>query len=156
MSSLNKVMLIGRLGKDAEIRHTQNGKAIANFSLATSEKWKDQSGQPQERTEWHRVVVFGNLADIVQRYVTKGSLIYVEGKLVTRKWTDNQGVEKYTTEVVLDGFSSKLTMLGGQPNSGGSQEQYNQDAAASQAPQQKTASAPAQAADVPFDDSIPF
>jgi len=156
MSSINKVMLIGRLGKDPEIRHTQNGKAIANFSLATSEKWKDQSGQQQERTEWHRVVVFGNLAGIVERYIKKGSQIYVEGKMQTRKWTDQQGVEKYSTEVVLDGFSSKLTMLGGQNNSGGSQEQYNQDAAATQAPQQNTASWPAQAADAPFNDEIPF
>ena len=110
MSSLNKVMLIGNVGKEPDIRNTQAGKAIANLSLATVESWKDQSGQKQERTEWHKVVVFGNLAGVVENYVSKGSKLYVEGKLATRKWTDNNGVEKYTTEITVD-IGGKLVML---------------------------------------------
>lgn len=114
MSSLNKVMLIGRVGKEPDIRHTADGKAIANLSLATSEKWKDKnSGEVKEATEWHRVVFFGSLADIVSKYINKGSQIYIEGKLQTRKWTNKDGQDQYTTEVVVDGFSGKLVMLGG-------------------------------------------
>lgn len=111
---LNKVQLIGRLGQDPEIRHTSSGDKIANFTLATSDKWKDKStGEQREKTEWSRIVVFGKLADIVDSYVKKGSLVMVEGKLQTRKWTDSSGVDKYSTEVVLQGFDSKLIMLGG-------------------------------------------
>ncbi len=114
MSSINKVILIGNLGKDPEVRSMQNGGKVANLSLATSESWKDKAtGEKKERTEWHRVVVFGPLADIVDRYTKKGSKIYVQGSLQTRKWTDKDGAEKYSTEVVLQGFSAELTLLDG-------------------------------------------
>jgi len=110
--SLNKVMLIGRLGADPEIRDTKTGGRFATFSLATSERWKDKSGDQQERTEWNRVVVFQEgLIPVIEQYVTKGSNVFVEGKLQTRKYEDKDGVEKYTTEVVLQGFNSTFTML---------------------------------------------
>ncbi len=111
--SLNKVMLIGNLGKDPEIRTTQDGKDIATLTLATSESWKDKStGERRERTEWHRVVIFNDgLVNIAKSYLKKGSKIFVEGALQTRKWTDQSGQEKYSTEVVLQGFGSALTML---------------------------------------------
>ena len=110
--SLNKVMLIGRLGADPEIRDTKTGGRFATFSLATSERWKDKSGEQQERTEWNRVVVFQEgLIPVIEQYVTKGSNVFVEGKLQTRKYEDKDGVEKYTTEVVLQGFNSTFTML---------------------------------------------
>lgn len=100
MSNLNRVSLIGRIGKDPEIRHLQSGAAVANLSLATSEKWKDKSsGEQKEATEWHRCVFFDRLAEVVGEYAKKGTLIYVEGKLKTRKWTDKDGIEKYTTEI---------------------------------------------------------
>jgi single-strand DNA-binding protein len=118
--SVNKVILIGNLGKDPEIRRTQDGRPIANLTLATSEQWRDKnSGERKEKTEWHRVVVFNEgLCKVVEQYLKKGAKIYVEGALQTRKWTDQQGVEKYSTEVVLQGFNSVLTMLDGR--SGGS------------------------------------
>ena len=106
--SINKVMLIGRLGQDPELKYTPSGSAVCNFSLATSESWTDKSGQKQEKTEWHRVVLFQKLAEIVGEYCRKGSQIYIEGKLQTRKWTDQQGQEKYTTEIVCN----ELLMLG--------------------------------------------
>lgn len=110
--SLNKVMLIGRLGADPEIRDTKTGGRFATFSLATSERWKDKSGDQQERTEWNRVVVFQEgLIPVIEQYVTKGSNVFIEGKLQTRKYEDKDGVEKYTTEVVLQGFNSTFTML---------------------------------------------
>ena len=110
--SLNKVMLIGRLGADPEIRDTKTGGRFATFSLATSERWKDKSGEQQERTEWNRVVVFQEgLIPVIEQYVTKGSNVFIEGKLQTRKYEDKDGVEKYTTEVVLQGFNSTFTML---------------------------------------------
>jgi single-strand DNA-binding protein len=111
--SLNKVMLIGNLGKDPEIRHTNDGRPIANLSVATSESWRDkQTGEKREKTEWHRVVIFNeNLCKIVEQYAKKGSKVYVEGQLQTRKWTDKDGVEKYSTEVVLQAFGSTLTLL---------------------------------------------
>jgi single-strand DNA-binding protein len=110
MSSLNKVMLIGHLGRDPEVRYSTSGDAIANMALATSEQWKDkQTGEKKEATEWHRVVVYRQLAEICGQYLKKGSLVYFEGKLKTRKWTDKDGVEKYTTEIVAD----SMQMLGG-------------------------------------------
>lgn len=125
---VNKVILVGNLGQDPEIRYMPNGSAVANISLATSETWKDkQSGQQQEKTEWHRVVLFQKLAEIVGEYCRKGSQIYIEGKLQTRKWTDQQGQEKYTTEIVIDGFDGKLQLLGGKSDnqqSGQSQGGY--------------------------------
>jgi single-strand DNA-binding protein len=130
--SVNKVILVGNLGRDPEIRFTQSGQKIANMSIATSEQWRDKSsGDRREKTEWHRVVVFDEkLADIVEKYVKKGSKVYLEGSLQTRKWTGNDGVEKYTTEVVLQRFSGVLTMLdsagggggGGGYSSGGGEE----------------------------------
>jgi single-strand DNA-binding protein len=118
--SVNKVILIGNLGKDPEVRSMQNGGKVANLSLATSESWKDKStGEKKEKTEWHRVVIFGQLADIAERYLKKGSKVYVCGQLQTRKWTDKDGNEKYSTEVVLQGFNSELTMLDGKGGGGG-------------------------------------
>ncbi len=119
--SVNKVILVGNLGRDPEIRHTQNGAKIANFSIATSESWKDkQTGERREKTEWHRIVVFSEgLAGIVERFLKKGSKVYVEGSLQTRKWTGNDGIEKYTTEIVLQGFNGTLTMLDSRDGGGG-------------------------------------
>jgi single-strand DNA-binding protein len=119
--SVNKVILIGNLGRDPEIRSTQNGTRIANLSLATSESWRDRtSGERKERTEWHRVVIFDEkLVEVVEKFLKKGAKIYVEGALQTRKWTDQTGVEKYTTEVVLQRFRSELTMLDGRGEGGG-------------------------------------
>ena len=118
--SVNKVILIGNLGKDPEVRTLQNGGKVANLSLATSESWRDKaSGERKEKTEWHRVVIFGNLADIAEKYLKKGSKVYVSGSLQTRKWTDQSGTEKYSTEVVLQGFGGELTMLDGKGGGGG-------------------------------------
>lgn len=115
--SLNKVLLIGSVGKDPDIRKTQDGKLIASFSLATNEKWSGKDGSKQEKVEWHRIVIFGQLACIVEKYVKKGSKLYVEGQLKTREWTDKDGVKKFTTEVVLQGFNSNLLMLDSKPKS---------------------------------------
>ena len=110
--SVNKVMLIGNLGKDPEVRTMQNGNKVANITLATSENWKDKNtGERKEKTEWHRVVIFGNLAGIAESYLKKGSKVYVCGQLQTRKWQDQSGQDKYTTEVVLQGYGGELTML---------------------------------------------
>ena len=111
--SVNKVILVGNLGRDPEIRSTQDGTKIASFSIATSESWKDkQSGERKERTEWHRIVIFADgLVNIVKNYVKKGSKLYIEGSLQTRKWVDNSGVERYTTEITLQGYGSALLML---------------------------------------------
>lgn len=113
MSSINKVILVGTLGKDPEVRATQDGKEIANLSLATSERWKDKTtGERKEKTEWHRIVVFNpNLVEVCKKYIHKGSKVYIEGSLQTRKWTDKEGVEKYSTEIVLSPFYGELVML---------------------------------------------
>jgi single-strand DNA-binding protein len=118
--SVNKVILVGNLGKDPEVRHTQDGKPIVNLSLATSETWRDKSsGERKEKTEWHRVVIFNEgIAKVAEQYLKKGSTIYVEGQLQTRKWTDKDGVEKYSTEVVLQNYGGTLTMIGGKPGGG--------------------------------------
>src|SRR6476659_1663789 len=119
--SVNKVILVGNLGKDPEVRHTQDGRAIVNLSVATSENWRDkQSGERKERTEWHRVVIFNeNLAKVAEQYLKKGAKVYLEGQLQTRKYTDKDGVEKYSTEVVLQNFNSTLTMLDTRGGGGG-------------------------------------
>jgi single-strand DNA-binding protein len=118
--SVNKVILIGNLGRDPEVRSMQNGGKVANLSIATSENWKDKNtGERKEKTEWHRVVIFGSLADIAERYLKKGSKVYVCGQLQTRKWTDQSGIEKYTTEVVLQGYGGELTMLDGRGDGAG-------------------------------------
>lgn len=115
MASLNKAIIIGNLGKDPEIRHTQDGKAIVNLSVATAETWKDRAtGERKEKTEWHRVVIFNEgLAKVAEQYLKKGSTVYLEGQLQTRKWTDKDGVEKYSTEIVLQNFRGEMVLLGG-------------------------------------------
>ncbi len=122
--SVNKVILIGNLGADPEIRQTKDGKPIANLSVATSESWKDRNtGERREKTEWHRVVIFNEgLTRIAEQYLKKGSKVYIEGQLQTRKWQDKNGNDKYTTEVVLQGFNSNLTMLDGRSGGGGGME----------------------------------
>jgi single-strand DNA-binding protein len=119
--SVNKVILVGNLGKDPEIRRTQDGRPIANLSIATSETWRDKgTGERKEKTEWHRVVIFNEgLCKVAEQYLKKGAKVYIEGALQTRKWTDQSGVEKYSTEVVLQGFNSTLTMLDGRGGGGG-------------------------------------
>jgi len=122
--SVNKVILVGNLGKDPEVRTSQDGTKIVNFTLATSESWNDRaSGERKERTEWHRVVIFNeNLAGIAEKYLRKGSKVYVEGALQTRKWTDQAGQEKYTTEVVISRFRGDITLLGGRGEGEGAGE----------------------------------
>lgn len=145
---VNKVILVGNIGNDPELRYQPNGNAVSTVSLATSDTWKDKNtGEPQERTEWHRVAFFGKIAEIVGKYVHKGSKLYVEGRLVTRKWTDQQGVDRYTTEVVVDinGTMQILDSRQDQPQ----QQQPNQQ----QRPQQNQQAAPPQVEDW---DDIPF
>ncbi len=119
--SLNKVLLIGRLGNDPEIKQMQNGKSVARLSVATSESWKDKNtGERKEKTEWHRVVIFNEgLVSVVQKYLKKGAQVYIEGQLNTNKYTDSNGQEKYSTQIVLQGYSSSLTMLDGKNSSSG-------------------------------------
>ena len=126
MASLNKVMLIGNLGKDPEVRHTQDGKAIVNLTLATSESWKDKAtGEKKEKTEWHRVVIFNDgLAKVAEAYLKKGSTVYLEGQLQTRKWTDKDGAEKYGTEIVLQNFRGEMVLLGGKDGTAERPEQF--------------------------------
>jgi len=118
--SVNKVILVGNLGKDPEVRRLTSGDPVVNLSIATSESWRDKaSGEKKEKTEWHRVVIFNkNLADVAEKYLKKGAKVYIEGQLQTRKWTDKDGAEKYSTEVVLQNFRGELTMLDGR-NGGG-------------------------------------
>jgi single-strand DNA-binding protein len=125
MNSVNKVTLLGSLGADPEIRRTQDGRAIANLRLATSEKWRDKNtGERKEKTEWHRVVIFNEgLAKVAEQYLSKGSKIYLEGQLQTRKWQDQSGQDKYATEIVLQGFNSSLVMLDSAQSNGGNTDQ---------------------------------
>ena len=109
MASVNKAIIVGTLGRDPEVRYMPNGDAACNLSVATSESWKDKNGEKQERTEWHRISMFGKLAEIAWQYLAKGASVYLEGKLQTRKWTDKDGVDKYTTEIIAD----RMQMLGG-------------------------------------------
>ena len=142
--SLNKVILIGRLGNDPEIKQMVNGKSVARLSLATSNTWKDKNtGEKKEKTEWHRVVFFGRLAEIADQYLRKGSQVYVEGKLQTRKWEDRDGNERWTTEIV----GNQLEMLGDRMSSGSSQSN-NMD--------QSTSKTNSNFSDEEFDDDIPF
>lgn len=128
--SVNKVILIGNLGKDPEVRRTQDGKPICNLTIATSESWRDKSsGERKEKTEWHRVVIFSEpLCKIAEQYLKKGSKVYIEGALQTRKWTDQAGAEKYSTEVVLQGFNGSLTMLDGKSPGDDSEHQSQRQA----------------------------
>ncbi|MCW3475729.1 single-stranded DNA-binding protein [Limobrevibacterium gyesilva] len=164
--SVNKVILVGNLGKDPEVRTSQDGTKIVNFSLATSETWNDRaSGERKERTEWHRVVVFNDrIADVVEKYVRKGSKVYVEGSLQTRKWTDQSGQEKYTTEVVIGRFKGELTMLDGRSGGeggaseggGGGYQRERAPAARSAAPRGGNPSWDAPKGGGDLDDEIPF
>src|SRR5271154_4616183 len=160
--SVNKVILVGNVGKDPEIRRTQDGRPIANLSVATSDTWRDKAtGERKEKTEWHRVVIFSEpLCKIVEQYLKKGAKVYIEGALQTRKWTDASGVEKYSTEVVLQGFNSVLTMLegrsGGSAGSFGSDDQGGGDfgvSSPSSAPRRAVA---AGSRNSDMDDDIPF
>jgi len=157
--SVNKVILVGNLGRDPEVRTTQDGKEIVNFSIATSESWRDRTtGEKRERTEWHRIVIFNDgLSNIAKNYLKKGSKVYLEGQLQTRKWVDQSGQEKYSTEVVLQGFNAALTMLDkpGDRASGGGEGGHAQHEPA------HAAAAPgggkqAAGAGAPIDDEIPF
>ena len=153
--SVNKVILVGNLGRDPEARQMQDGNPVVNLSLATSESWRDKNtDERREKTEWHRVVIFNErLADVAQKYLRKGSKIYIEGQLQTRKWTDQSGVEKYSTEVVLQRFRGELQMLdrAGEGGSGGGG--YNQDSPSSDASGGGDGGAPSGGS---LDDDIPF
>lgn len=156
---INKVILVGRLGQDPEIRYTPSGDAVANLTLATSEVWKDKQGQQQERTEWHRIVMFGNLAEIAGKYLVKGSQIYVEGKLQTRKWQDQNGQDRYSTEVVLQGFDGVMQMLSSGDNQQAAAKQNKPAQKPQKNPYEKQKPPTEHAHDEPpmdFDDDIPF
>ncbi|MDB5652972.1 MAG: Singlestranded DNAbinding protein [Tardiphaga sp.] len=171
--SVNKVILVGNLGKDPEVRRMQNGNPVVNLTVATSDTWRDKAtGERKEKTEWHRVVIFSEgLAKVAEQYLKKGAKVYIEGALQTRKWTDPQGVEKYSTEIVLQGFNSTLTMLDGRAGAagagGGGGDSYGGDdggsfgASSPSQPRRVAASAPAgggggggRGSDM--DDDIPF
>ncbi|MGR5060422.1 single-stranded DNA-binding protein [Vibrio rotiferianus] len=176
---INKVILVGNLGNDPEIRYMPNGGAVANITIATSESWRDKAtGEQREKTEWHRVALFGKLAEVAGEYLRKGSQVYVEGQLQTRKWQDQNGQDRYTTEVVVQGFNGVMQMLGGRaqggaPMGGGQQQQQQQQGgwgqpqqpaqqqynAPQQQPQQQAPQQPQQQYNEPpmdFDDDIPF
>lgn len=143
---VNKVILVGTLGQDPEVRYMQGNKAVANLSLATNESWRDkQTGEMKEKTEWHRVVLFGKLAEVAGEYLKKGAQVYIEGQLRTRKWTDQAGIEKYTTEIVV-GQNGSMQMIGSRQGGGGA------------GGQQFSGGSPAQHSEPPmdFDDDIPF
>lgn len=146
---INKVILVGNIGKDPETRYMPNGKAVTNFSVATSEAWTDkQSGDKQERTEWHNVVLFEKLAEIAAEYLKKGSQVYIEGSLRTRKWQDKEGKDRYTTEIV----GRDMQMLGGRPGAGGGMSSES----SSRAAPERSSSPPPAAEAGDFDDDIPF
>ena len=166
---VNKVILVGNLGNDPEIRYMPNGGAVANITIATSESWRDKAtGEQREKTEWHRVALFGKLAEVAGEYLRKGSQVYIEGQLQTRKWQDQSGQDRYTTEVVVQGFNGVMQMLGGRAQGGapaqggmGGQQQQQYSAPAQQqpkAPQQAPQQAQPQYNEPPmdFDDDIPF
>ncbi|WP_072390349.1 single-stranded DNA-binding protein [Hyphomicrobium sp. CS1GBMeth3] len=170
--SVNKVILVGNLGRDPEIRRTQDGRPIANLRIATSESWKDRnSGERREKTEWHSVVIFNeNLCRVAEQYLRKGSKVYIEGQLQTRKWQDQQGQDRYSTEVVLQGFNGQLTMLDGRAGGGGlgegGQADYGEDNSGGGFGGGGETRRPARSGgggskggggmDKPFDDEIPF
>ena len=159
--SVNKVILVGNLGKDPEIRRTQDGRPIANLSVATSESWRDKAtGERKEKTEWHRVVIFNEgLCKIAEQYLKKGAKVYLEGQLQTRKWQDQSGQDKYSTEVVLQGFNSVLTMLDGRSGGGGASAGSDEDfgsSGPSASRERKPAMAAAGGKRDDMDDEIPF
>jgi single-strand DNA-binding protein len=159
---INKVILVGNLGNDPDVKATQGGTTVTTISVATSEQWKDkQTGQAQERTEWHRVKFFGRLAEIAGDYLRKGSQVYIEGSLRTDKYTDKNGIERYTTDII----ANEMQMLGGRGDGGQGGGGGNYDRGSRQAPAQRREPAPSRAPapapsagidDVPFDDDIPF
>lgn len=157
---VNKVILVGNLGNDPEVRYMPNGNAVANLSLATSESWKDQNGQIQEKTEWHRLTMYRRLAEVAGEYLKKGSQIYVEGKLQTRKWQDQQGQDKYTTEIIVD----QMQMLGSngsdrsqsQPSNSAQGGQPSPSSASDNKPQPQGPAQPSGGSSEDFDDDIPF
>lgn len=150
IKGINKVIIVGNLGSDPEIRYMQNGSAVAGFSVATSESWKDKTtGETKDSTEWHRVVLFGKLADVAGQYLSKGSQVYIEGQLKTKKWQDQQGQDRYTTEVVVQGYTGVMQMLGGKTQQPQQQpQQYKQQQPKQGFLQQQSAKQ--------FDDDIPF
>ena len=153
---VNKVILIGNLGNDPEIRYMQNGSAVANITIATSETWRDKtSGQEREKTEWHRVALYGKLAEVAGEYLHKGSQVYIEGQLQTRKWQNQQGQDQYTTEVVVQGYNGTMQMLGGR-SSGGQQQQQQQPQQPQQRQQPQQQAAHYNEPPIAFDDDIPF
>ena len=163
--SVNKVILVGNLGADPEVRRTQDGRPIVNLRVATSESWRDKAtGERKEKTEWHRVVIFSEgLAKVAEQYLKKGAKVYIEGALQTRKWTDQSGVEKYSTEVVLQGFNSTLTMLDGRSGGGGGSfggdDQGGGDfgsSGTSSAPPRRAVAAGGGRSNSDMDDDIPF
>ncbi|EMG7549642.1 MULTISPECIES: single-stranded DNA-binding protein [Vibrio] len=176
---INKVILVGNLGNDPEIRYMPNGGAVANITIATSDSWRDKAtGEQREKTEWHRVVLFGKLAEVAGEYLRKGSQVYIEGQLQTRKWQDQSGQDRYSTEVVVQGFNGVMQMLGGRAQGGGApmggqqqqqggwgqpqqpaQQQYNVPQQQQQQPQQQAPQQSQQQYNEPpmdFDDDIPF
>ena len=154
--SVNKVILVGNLGRDPEVRHSQDGNPIVNLSIATSESWKDKAtGERKEKTEWHRVVIFNErLAEVAQNYLKKGAKVYVEGQLQTRKWTDQAGVEKYSTEVVLQRFRGELTMLDSRGGGAGMGASDDGDRPAASSSPRGAPAAKSKSGD--FDDELPF
>jgi single-strand DNA-binding protein len=155
MASVNKVILIGNLGRDPETRYMPDGGAITNVSIATTEVWKDKNGDKQEKTEWHRVAFFGKLAEIAGEYLKKGSQVYVEGRLQTRKWQDKDGADKYTTEIVAD----RMQMLGSRQGQGGGSRDMGEGEASAPRASAGAAAKPAAKAGGKFDDfedDIPF
>ena len=152
VGSVNKVILLGNIGKDPDVKAMQSGSKLATFSIATSKRWKDKQTQEfKDKTEWHRVVVFGDgLVDIVEKYVKKGSKIYIEGELQTRKWADQQGNDRYTTEIVLQGFNSTLTLLDSKNSSSSSSEKSIENVPDNQAADASSES------DSSIEDDIPF
>jgi single-strand DNA-binding protein len=155
MASVNKVILIGNLGRDPETRYLPSGDAVTNISIATSEKWKDKSGEQQEHTEWHRIAFFGKLAEIAGEYLKKGSPVYVEGRIRTRKWQDKEGQDRYSTEIVAD----RMQLLGGRSASGGSEpmaREPREPAAASAGGGKPQPAAKKGGAFDQMDDDIPF
>lgn len=151
MSSLNQVNIIGRLGQDPEVKFMNNGTAVCNITVATSERWKDkQTGEQKEETEWHRMVIYGRLAEVAGEYLRKGSLAFFEGSLKTRKWQDQQGVDKYTTEIRVEKMKILSTNNGGQQQGGGQQQRPQQQQQQRQPQQQQGNQS------MNFDDDVPF
>lgn len=150
---VNKVILVGNLGSDPEIRYMPNGGAVANITIATSDSWRDKAtGEQREKTEWHRVALFGKLAEVAGEYLKKGSQVYIEGQLQTRKWQDQSGQDRYTTEVVVQGFNGVMQMLGGRTGGGQPQQQQQGGWGQPQQPQQPQYNEPP----MDFDDDIPL